>query len=249
MRRIIISIIVFFLGSSIVLADAVQFYSGGLCNHPAYDCLTITNVNSWQKLFPDPIQRDLVQRINRTNRDLRYNIKIAIPRNLASLTIFDVAPLPLQIPKSSGKILIVDQEKLAWAAYDRNGAMVRWGPIASGKDYCPDVKRSCKTITGIYYIFNKKDKKCESNIFPVGEGGAKMPYCMFFYKGFALHGSDEVFGYRDSHGCVRLFTEDAKWLNEQFVELSTAENNFKGTKVIIQRLKNYREEDNHDQRQ
>lgn len=115
---------------------------------------------------------------------------------------------------------------------------MKWGPISSGKDYCSDIGRSCKIKTGIFYVFNKQDKRCKSRVFPVGRGGAKMPYCMFYYKGYALHGSHEVPGYRASHGCVRLFTRDAKWLNQNFVELSTKHNNFKGTKVIVQRLIN-----------
>ena len=60
-----------------------------------------------------------------------------------------------------------------------------------------------------------------------------MPYCMFFHTGFALHGSYEVPGYNASHGCVRLYKEDAKWLNEEFVELPAFEND-KGTTVIVQ---------------
>ena len=40
---------------------------------------------------------------------------------------------------------------------------------------------------------------------------------MFFHGGFALHGSYEVPGYHASHGCVRMFVNDAKWLNEEFV--------------------------------
>jgi lipoprotein-anchoring transpeptidase ErfK/SrfK len=48
---------------------------------------------------------------------------------------------------------------------------------------------------------------------------------MFFHGGYALHGSNDVPGYNASHGCVRLVTEDAKWLNTQFVNV--------GTRVII----------------
>ena len=53
---------------------------------------------------------------------------------------------------------------------------------------------------------------------------------MFFYGGYALHASPVVPGYNDSHGCIRLFYEDAKWLNKQFIE--TGENK---TSVIIRK--------------
>ncbi len=45
---------------------------------------------------------------------------------------------------------------------------------------------------------------------------APMPYAVFFdLKGHAFHGSDQKkFGVAQSHGCVRLPTEDAKKLYE-----------------------------------
>jgi lipoprotein-anchoring transpeptidase ErfK/SrfK len=63
-------------------------------------------------------------------------------------------------------------------------------------------------------------------------GGAPMPYCMHFYRGYALHGSTTVPGYRASHGCIRMFIEDARWLNEEFIDLPYS--NQKGTKVVIE---------------
>ena len=59
-----------------------------------------------------------------------------------------------------------------------------------------------------------------------------MPYCMHFWRGIALHGSEEVPGYSASHGCVRLFIQDARWLNEEFVDLPGAGGKI-GTRVII----------------
>lgn len=55
-----------------------------------------------------------------------------------------------------------------------------------------------------------------------------MPYCMFFHGGYALHGSYKVPGYDDSHGCIRLFIDDARWLNEEFVKIGI-------TKIVIQK--------------
>jgi lipoprotein-anchoring transpeptidase ErfK/SrfK len=41
-----------------------------------------------------------------------------------------------------------------------------------------------------------------------------VPYTMYFYKGYGLHGTywHSNFGHRMSHGCINLRTEDAKWL-------------------------------------
>ncbi|OGO94061.1 MAG: endopeptidase IV [Coxiella sp. RIFCSPHIGHO2_12_FULL_44_14] len=212
------------------------YYGVGLCGKPGYDCIKVKGGESWEKLFPNEQQRDVVQRLNRSNTYLHAGKTLAVPKNLSQLTLFDISPFPNHIEKRNDKIIIVDQNLLAWGAYNADGDLVKWGPISSGKDYCPDVHRACKTITGVYYVFHKKDKKCRSNIFPVGRGGSIMPFCMFFFKGYALHGSNEVYGFRDSHGCVRLFTEDAEWLNKDFVDPATKEG-YVGTKVVIQRLK------------
>jgi lipoprotein-anchoring transpeptidase ErfK/SrfK len=43
---------------------------------------------------------------------------------------------------------------------------------------------------------------------------------MHFFKGFAMHGS-VLPGKNASHGCVRMFTSDAAWLNKSFVKIGT----------------------------
>ncbi len=58
-----------------------------------------------------------------------------------------------------------------------------------------------------------------------------MPYCMHFFMGYALHGSDQVPGYAASHGCVRMFIEDARWLNEEFIDVAGPQQ--LGTRIII----------------
>jgi L,D-transpeptidase catalytic domain len=235
MKNLILVSLTLFLSSQCYSQTTILYYGTALCSHPDYECIT-SKGQSWKKMFPDDHHRDIVQRVNRTYNYPWRGKKLAVPKNLDSTTILDVSPFPLSITKEGEKTIIIDQDKLAWGAYDIDGKLVKWGPISSGKDYCPDINRSCNTQTGVFRIFNKQDSRCRSRAFPVGEGGAKMPYCMFFYKGFAMHGSFDMPGKRDSHGCVRLFTRDAKWLNEKFVQLSTRENNLQGTKVIIQKL-------------
>lgn len=83
-------------------------------------------------------------------------------------------------------------------------------------------------------MYHKRGRGCVSHKFPLGRGGAKMPYCMFFHRGFAMHGSYDVPGYRASHGCIRLFTRDAEWLNREFIDLRSAQRS--GTRVIIDPL-------------
>jgi hypothetical protein len=208
------------------------YYGTGLCNQPQFECIKTQRGDSWERLFPDERHRDLVQRLNRSYNSLWAGKVIVIPKNLKKLTLLDLSPFPKKIDADE-KQIIVDQDKLAWGAYNQQGELLNWGPISSGSDKCSDSNKACRTQTGIYRMFSKENSHCSSDVFPVGRGGAPMPYCMYFHKGFAMHGSNDVPGYRASHGCVRMFTRDAKWLNEEFVDISTEENNQKGTKVIV----------------
>ena len=209
------------------------------CQDPAFICLKIKNGQSWASLFPNAESRDIVRRLNRMNVRLRAGMIIAIPKNLERLSIYDVSPFPRYIEPSGEKTIFVSQDKLAWGAYDEDGELLWWGPISSGIDKCNSYG-GCATPTGSYRIIRKQDIDCVSTAFPRranGEnGGAQMPFCMHFFRGYALHGSSDVPGYRASHGCVRMFTEDARWLNEEFIDLPGA--GFKGTRVVIDSARN-----------
>ena len=234
----VIAVMVSVLSVAANSADTPFYYGTGLCGYPEYECIKVQAGQSWERLFPDEQQRDLVQRINRSYNYLYPGKEIVVPRDLAHVTLLDLAPFPRQIQQEEKeKQIVVDQEKLAWGAYDANGQLVNWGPISSGSDKCSDNSSpTCRTMTGIFRMFSKENEKCTSDVFPVGKGGAKMPYCMYFHKGLAMHGSVDLPGYRASHGCIRMFTRDAKWLNQEFVELSSERNHYLGTKVTIRPL-------------
>jgi lipoprotein-anchoring transpeptidase ErfK/SrfK len=212
--------------------DIPLYYGPALCKSSQYKCIKVKAGESWNSLFPNEAERDLVQRVNRTYNWIGSGKILAVPVNLSTATIFDLAPFTQYISDHE-KQIIVDQDKLAWAAYDEDGKLVKWGPISSGRTKCPDSAGSCLTLTGVYRVFSKEDARCKSDIFPIGKGGAKMPFCMFFHKGFALHGANDIPGYRASHGCVRLFERDAEWLNKEFVEAGNDKNEVIGTKVVI----------------
>jgi len=154
-------------------------------------------------------------RINRMNTGLYRGLTIAIPVSNKTDKMAH-APFPDQIDPPGKKTILISKSKLAFGAYSASGILENWGPISSGKGYCPDVHRRCGTPNGTYKIYTKQGAGCKSNKFPIGRGGAPMPYCMFFYHGFAMHGSPTVPGYNASHGCVRMYTSDAKWLNKEF---------------------------------
>ena len=67
------------------------------------------------------------------------------------------------------------------------------------------------TLTGQYYIYIKLRY---SDMSGPGYYLPNVPYTMYYYKGYALHGTywHSNFGTRMSHGCINLRTEDAAWL-------------------------------------
>ncbi len=193
-------------------------YGQSICENADYTCHKVIKGESWQTLFSDNEQRTLVKKINRMNTALQNGMIIAIPKNLNE-SLLNFAPFPHKIESKGNKLIKVDLSDLAWGAYDNEGNLVNWGPVSGGKSYCPDIGRGCQTIKGSFTVFDKKGEDCKSSRFPVGRGGAPMPYCMHFHGGYALHGSPTVPGYNASHGCVRMFTDDARWLNHEFVDV------------------------------
>ena len=233
LRPVIIALIVLF--SQLASSSPARF-GESLCHDSNYFCMKIEHQDSWETLFPDTMELDIIQRVNRMNVPLKAGMVIAVPKNIENLSIYDVAPFPRTIPSRGEKIIVVSQEKLAWGAYDEQGDLLWWGPISSGSGQCKHSDGGCVTPSGSFRIIRKQDDTCVSTAFPIQSedevsGGAPMPYCMHFFRGFALHGSDVVPGYRASHGCVRMFVEDARWLNEEFIQLPGSGN--QGTQVII----------------
>jgi len=120
------------------------------------------------------------------------------------------------------KVFIFDPKATAWGAYDAQGNLVKTGAASGGKSYCEDVGRPCKTVTGTYSVYSKKGEDCKSGKYPIETGGgARMPYCMHFHKGYSIHAAYEVPNYNASHGCVRVLPSAAKWLNENFMNVGT----------------------------
>jgi lipoprotein-anchoring transpeptidase ErfK/SrfK len=120
------------------------------------------------------------------------------------------------------RVFVFDPKQHAWAVYNENGRRINQGIASGGKNYCPDIRRGCKTIVGTYRVINKQGPHCRSTRFPRPHGGAPMPYCMHFHaKGYAIHGSNDVPNANASHGCIRVTPDDAKWLNHHFVNIGT----------------------------
>jgi lipoprotein-anchoring transpeptidase ErfK/SrfK len=67
------------------------------------------------------------------------------------------------------------------------------------------------TVTGQYHIYVKYRY---TDMVGPGYNLPNVPYTMYFYQGYGLHGTywHHNFGHPMSHGCVNLKTEDAAWL-------------------------------------
>lgn len=127
--------------------------------------------------------------------------------------------LPQEI-SSGANTIVVDPRVHAWGAYS-GGKLIKAGLATAGSHYCPDIHRPCRTRPGYYSIKSLGSAGCKSTRYPVGRGGAPMPYCMYFSGNFALHGSYEVVEGNASHGCVRLRVDDARWLRYNFADIGT----------------------------
>lgn len=133
---------------------------------------------------------------------------------------------PKQIRSLGHKTFVFDPKEAAWAAYDAQGQRIMTGSASGGKDFCEDVGKPCRTVTGTFRVYNKRGINCTSGEYPVETtGGAKMPYCMYFFQGYTIHAGYQVTASNTSHGCIRVLPSAAKWLNEQFITL--------GTQVIV----------------
>lgn len=144
------------------------------------------------------------------------------------------ARMPSRIEPSGEKMIIVDPRVHAWGAYDPNGYLVHGGLASAGSNWCPDLGHRCHTRSGSFRIYSLGGAGCYSHKFPLGRGGAPMPYCMYFNGGQGLHGSYELGDANLSHGCVRMTVDSARWLRYDFVDGPNSENGYRGTRVIVE---------------
>lgn len=72
-------------------------------------------------------------------------------------------------------------------------------------------RKPTPTVTGTFRIYVKYRY---ADMTGPGYNLPDVPYVMYFYKGYGLHGTywHNNFGHPMSHGCVNFRTEDAKWI-------------------------------------
>ena len=93
-------------------------------------------------------------------------------------------------------------------AYE-NGLLVSSGRVSGGVHYWADIKRSCQIPVGRgpFRVICKDPAKYHSTICPKLHESARMDYCMFFSKYYAIsiYGSNHVPAANVSHGCIRVW--------------------------------------------
>jgi lipoprotein-anchoring transpeptidase ErfK/SrfK len=104
---------------------------------------------------------------------------------------------------SSERWIDVDLSSQTLSAY-RGNQVVKTFLVSTGTWRFP-------TVTGTFAVRYKFD---DDDMKGPGYFIRDVPFVMYFYKGYGLHGTywHNSFGVPMSHGCVNLSEEDAKWL-------------------------------------
>lgn len=106
-------------------------------------------------------------------------------------------------PASSGRWIDVDLSAQRLVAYEGSRAVFS-AVVSTGLPRTP-------TVQGRFRIYVKLRSTTMAG---PGYRLPGVPYTMYFYKGYGLHGTywHNNFGHPMSHGCVNLRTSDAQWL-------------------------------------
>ncbi|MDR3578220.1 MAG: L,D-transpeptidase [Anaerolineaceae bacterium] len=129
-----------------------------------------------------------------------------IPPTVAPRSVQPAQPSGGKIPSNiQANQRWVDVNLSAQTAYAYEGnQVVRSFLVSTGVAAHP-------TVTGQYHIYVKYRY---ANMKGPGYNLPNVPYVMYFYQGYGLHGTywHHNFGHPMSHGCVNLSTPDAGWL-------------------------------------
>ena len=147
-------------------------------------------------------QLNTILALNRIER-LRPKRPIVVPA-CASEDFKTYSPFPENINMLGciPKTVLINKRVQAFGLYE-NGELVKWGPVSTGKS-------STRTPSGLNYG-NYKAKRKVSTV----DASWILPYYFNFmnFEGVGVH-QYALPGYPASHGCVRLYMEDAKYIFE-----------------------------------
>ncbi len=141
---------------------------------------------------------------NITNPDTIYvGQELLIPSSDIASSTYNIEVSPTTGPTiTTGKQIVVNLTEQRVYAYE-NGELIRSTLVSTGLWGTP-------TVTGDYRIYWKLTSQTMSG---PGYYLPGVPWVMYFYQGYALHGTywHNNFGQPMSHGCVNLPTDEAAW--------------------------------------
>ncbi len=143
---------------------------------------------------------------NLPNERIYVGQQLIIPANAAAIEAAQAAAATPIIQKPvagySGKYFLVDLSEQRLYAFEGE-TLVRWTAVSTGRWRTP-------TVTGTYQIYAKY---VSTRMRGPGYDLPNVPYTMYFYKGYGLHGTywHNNFGTPMSHGCVNMPTPEAEW--------------------------------------
>jgi LysM repeat protein len=111
-----------------------------------------------------------------------------------------------------GRQVVVDLSDQMVYAY-QDGVLLRSLRVSTGLPGSP-------TVLGDYKVYHMLESQRMTG---PGYDLPGVPYVMYFYQGYALHGTywHNNFGHPMSHGCVNMPTPEAEWFYNNFVEVGT----------------------------
>ncbi len=196
--------------------------------------------DTFWKLFGE--KWEIVSRINKIDKlHLLPGIVLKVPLDWELAKKYPFFPEFLEQEKEVPKLILVVIQEQFLAGYEY-GELKFWYPICSGKEkgltprWFLKLEGEWPTPRGRFNVLYK-DRYHKSNLYPEPMGGWPM-FCavMFSWKGYGLHAysipkslkekfgelpeeleaevkrSSRMPGWPSSHGCIRLFIEDAQKL-------------------------------------
>ena len=147
-------------------------------------------------------QLNTILALNRVEKNrLRPERPIVIPECVSEdFNAYSPFPEEVNMLQCIPKTVLINKRVQAFALYE-NGKLVKWGPVSTGKN-------STKTPSGLNYGNYKAKRKIST----VDESWV-LPYYFNFmnFEGVGVH-QYALPGYPASHGCVRLYMDDAKYI-------------------------------------
>jgi hypothetical protein len=113
---------------------------------------------------------------------------------------------PQHLPSARSRSLRIDLGSQTFR-YVEDGRLVRSGPVSAGSAQHP-------TPTGRFKVLNKEKDKVSRSYTNAFDMPTPMPYALQFSGPYYVH-EGWLPGYHDSHGCVRLHYEDARFVYER----------------------------------